>query len=61
MNMEKLVERELAGENETLGEYLSQCHSSTINLTWHRTWTAAVGYRFNPVYAVSVNKHTFFC
>jgi hypothetical protein len=34
MNMQNLVEWELAGETEVLGENLPQCHLSTKNPTW---------------------------
>jgi hypothetical protein len=44
MNIKQLVEWELAGETEVLGENLSQSHhKSHMTLTWDRTRDAAVG------------------
>jgi hypothetical protein len=45
MDMEQLVEWELAGETEVLGENFPQCHfvNHKSHMTWDRTRSIAVG------------------
>jgi hypothetical protein len=44
MSVERLMEWELAGETEALGENVHQCHffHHKSHMTWDRTWAAAV-------------------
>jgi hypothetical protein len=57
MNMEHLVEWELAGDTEVLGENLPQHHfvhhKSHNDLTGNWTWTAAVGSQWLTTWAVA--------
>jgi hypothetical protein len=47
MNLDKLVECELAGEIEEVGVNLTQCHfvHHESHMTWYRTQAGAVGSR----------------